>query len=189
MLPDHPSKPFKDGFLGFMLNFTAPSMVYDHGLGALPGFKNLPPSEARAKLALIFSNNFKIATAFFREAEICNQQNELELAVFMLHQATEFVYKSFLLSLSEMETKTHKIETFKCQLEGIAPRLNAIFVNQSDEDIRLFQLLEGAYYKSVYDDRFKVSQEDFNQLKERLTLLYLDAPTIFEHLMKELRIW
>lgn len=182
----------KDGFnkgqLFFLLNFNQRHLVYDDGSLSIP---NLGFSEhllAKEQMHRLFAPNFKLANAFLQGAFSESKREELCLAVFMLHQATEFTYRAFLLSFCGTDQKTHSIAVFQNHLKRLTPTLNAVFNLDIPEDKRLFDLLEDAYLHARYEPSFKVSASDFELLYAKVQQILREAERVLAYYQSVLDI-
>ncbi|HTN19701.1 MAG TPA: hypothetical protein VL125_04465 [Pelobium sp.] len=83
------------GQLFFLLQFNQKHLVFDDGNLSIPILGLSERLLAKAQMAAVFAPNFKLANAFLKSALLQNDRGELNLAAFMLHQATEFTYRAF----------------------------------------------------------------------------------------------
>ena len=110
-----------------------------------------------------FDERFERAGSFLKGAKFYYDENDYKMASFMLHQAIENLYFAVTLTFSLYSPKEHNL--FK--ISGYAKRhtleVAKVFPRDSDEEQRLFQLLDDAYVQARYNPNFAVTKEDIEK--------------------------
>lgn len=105
------------------------------------------------------------------------------MASFMLHQTIELTYRYLELLLTAKERITHSIRCHHRFLKESCSLYPAIFNDEVDEDIHLFQVLEDIYRATRYEDKFQVDLETLLQLEGKMETVLSAAVVIFEQVV------
>lgn len=158
-------------------------LVYD-SKGQVPF---LPISERLKSVAQKITHDYTMgqarAHAFLKGAIFYLGQEELGLAAFMLHQATEQALRAFLTILSGQEVRTHSITELKQHLKRYGLPLDTLLQSKTEEDKYLLDRLEKAYTCARYTNRYEITLEDLLQLLRRVKKLLQDLESSFKDLM------
>jgi len=158
-------------------------LVYDGKTQTLP----LPLSQRQKAVAQMATHDYTKgqarAHAFLRGALFYLGQEELGLAAFMLHQATEQALRAILMSLSGQEVRTHSLTELKQHVKRYGLPQNTLLLSKAEEDKYLLDRLEKAYTCARYTDRYEITLEDLLQLLTRVKSLLNDLENFFEELM------
>lgn len=174
---------FKENSLMYLINCVKDNLIYDDGKKALPKMNIAKLRECKEQTEKLFHSNFKIASSFFKEAEDSLNDGNYTLATFFLHQTTELTYRALIAALTGADKKTHSIRNLKLPLERIAPTINRLFPDDSEEEIYLLSTLEDAYTKARYCPEFEVEDRIALLLFERVKKLQeLALDTFNSHL-------
>ena len=146
-------------------------MLYDSGKYKLARRRKLDYTEIAEMAQEYFEDKFPFATRFFANAQRDAQDGELRMSAFNLHQATEnflrtipmvfilYGYKEHDLAFLMNECKKHTLEIYRA------------FPQDTDEERRLFKLLQDAYVQARYNKNFVVTRADIDALIPRIELL------------------
>ena len=148
-------------------------LLYDSKKFSLANAKRLSPKveqKLRKKDFVWWSTK---AQGFFKGYEFYLQEEENNLAFFMLHQATESAYVTFLLVFTGYRPKTHDLAKLRKQIERIDKSFRDILPTKTRRNQRLFDLLRRGYV----DARFK---NDYHITKKELTTLASQIETLME---------
>ncbi|MBL3655110.1 HEPN domain-containing protein [Fulvivirga sediminis] len=111
------------------------------------------------------------ANEFLKTAELCSLCQQNTLAVFMLHQSTEQGLTALLKAGAGYHRRTHNLGRLIRLSYLITSKTQHIFPQDSEQDKRLFKLLQNAYSDARYKRDYKVSNADFSVLLERVKSL------------------
>jgi predicted nucleotidyltransferase/HEPN domain-containing protein len=131
----------------------------------------LAPDAARAEAQKHFDQWFKSAAGFARNASYAIEDDDKNLAAFLLHQAAERFYHSVMLVSTLYSPKSHKLGFLRGHAEEIAPELIEAWPRDDRFSRRCFELLRQAYVNARYSPHYKVSDEELTWLGERVAIL------------------
>jgi predicted nucleotidyltransferase/HEPN domain-containing protein len=133
--------------------------------------RKLPPEAARAEAQKHFDQWFPSAQGFARNAQYAINDNDGNLASFLLHQAVERFYHCTLLVLTLYSPKSHKLNFLRSHCEEIAPELIAAWPRDDKFSRRCFELLRQAYVNARYSPHYAVTAEELDWLGQRVAEL------------------
>ena len=93
------------------------------------------------------------------------------LAAFNLHQATEALYTAYLLVVTGYKPKTHDIEKLRDRTKGYSKEFRDVFPLRTEHDRHLFDLLKRAYVDARYRKDYEITEQELNDLYERVKTL------------------
>jgi len=134
-----------------------------------------PHHLSRAKRQLearrYFDHWFPSAAGFQRNAGYALRDRDLNLAAFLLHQATERYYHCVLLVLTLYSPKSHKLNFLRSQAESHDSRLIEAWPRSTRFGNRCFELLRRAYVDARYSPHYQVTPEELEWIEERIDVL------------------
>jgi len=126
------------------------------------------PQQALDTAKEYFEEGFPSAIKRFEGAQFYHQKGYLKDAAFDLHQATERLYSSLLLTLTFYAPYNHNIAFLRSLAEGLDRRLYGIWPETAHRERAMFQKLKEAYTKARYSKHYKISEEELNWLGARV---------------------
>jgi len=126
------------------------------------------PQQALAAAKEYFEEGFPSAIKRFEGAQFYQQKGYLKDAAFDLHQATERLYSSLLLTLTFYAPYNHNIAFLRSLAEGLDRRLYGIWPETAHRERAMFQKLKEAYTKARYSKHYKISEEELAWLGARV---------------------
>ncbi len=96
---------------------------------------------------------------FFR----CSEKH-YKTAAFQLNQAVEYAYKAILLIFCGECPQEHHLDILGVRAADYCPQLKGIIPSQTDDQMKLFELLDYAYIGARYDREYKITKEQLEQL-------------------------
>lgn len=133
-------------------------------------------AQAFKQQALSYHRSFKremeTAIQFLNGAIWYIDHRILGLATFMLHQATELVYRSFLSALGDKVVRTHDLNKLRKYLQRFIPEILGAFDEDEILEVRLLSLLEKAYCDARYHALYQISLSRVNKLLEGVKRLH-----------------
>src|SRR5258708_3495820 len=108
------------------------------------------------------------AEAFFRSALFNKQQRERKIAVFLLHQAAEQIYQAILLAFTGYKPCTHNLDKLRRYTNRFSIELAFLFPRNNAEEDHLFKLLLQGYVDARYKEDYEITEEELDQLTERI---------------------
>ncbi|RWU06358.1 HEPN domain-containing protein [Pedobacter chitinilyticus] len=119
-----------------------------------------------------FEKEMEIGKQFLNGAVWYIERKILGLATFMLHQATELVYRSFLSALGDKVVRTHDLNKLRKYLQRFVPEILGVFDEDEMMETRLLSLLEKAYCDARYHALYQISFARVNKLLEGVKRLH-----------------
>lgn len=147
-------------------------MLYDSGEYQLATPRKLNFAEIKEMAAEYFNNKFPEATDFSYHAKVAFERETYQMASFMLHQATESYLKTIPLVYILYGYKEHDLEYLLDKCKPFTMELSQVFPRDTEEEERLFKLLQRAYIESRYNKKnFIVTEADIDALIPKIELL------------------
>ncbi|MDR6803172.1 HEPN domain-containing protein/predicted nucleotidyltransferase [Dyadobacter sp. BE34] len=146
-------------------------ILFDSGNLRLAAPKQLQPEARANKAKAQFDKWFENANGFLKTFHFNFQENDLTIAAFQLHQATERYYSAILLVFTDYKPKLHDIEELGNQVAKLHSAFATIFPKTTSEEARLFDLLKKAYIDARYEMHYHVEKHELEYLGERVKLL------------------
>ncbi|MHC4395521.1 MAG: HEPN domain-containing protein [Planctomycetota bacterium] len=159
-------------------------ILYDSGRFKLARRKKLKPAEAKQHAQAHFDEAFTSAKGFYRFYEVGIEENNLKGAVFQLHQAAEFAYKTVLLVFGSECPQEHHLDILGDLAADYCPELAGLIPRESDESKELFELLDYAYIGARYDIHYKITKQQLEQLSPCVKKLHEVTKAVCEKKIK-----
>jgi len=143
-------------------------VLYDSGKHKLTPPKKLTPKQYQQKAQDYYNQWFEAANGFYKTFNFNLIENDCQLAAFQLHQSVERYYTAILLVFTDYRPKTHNLETLEVKILMCSKRF-AVFPKTTEEEKRLFELLNKAYIDARYKmDEYNITKEDLEYLSARV---------------------
>ena len=146
-------------------------LLYDSNETKFVEPKMLTAEERKEIAQKDFDKWFTTAKSFIKGGRFYLAENDLRLAAFELHQATERTYNAILLVFTGYKPKTHNLEKLRCYTKPFSDELNSIFPKDSNQEEHIFNLLQKAYIEARYSDDYKIEKSEVEELIYRVTNL------------------
>lgn len=142
------------------------------------------PAEALKLAREYFDEWFPSAGEFYDGYLFGIEKNRYKWGAFQLHQATERLYHTLLLTCTFYTSHSHNIENLRKQGRRLDPRLVYVWPDDTKEARRRFSLLKEAYVKARYSKHYRIGADDLTWLGERVQELGAIVQEVCaEHLM------
>lgn len=148
-------------------------VLYDSGNFQLQNPKKLTAQEAQQKAQEYFDQWYKSANGFFKGFKFYTQEQEedLNIASFQLHQAVERYYTTILLVFTDYRPKEHDLEKLDIRVRNCDHRFD-VFPRATNIEKDRFELLKRAYIDARYKmDENSISHPDLEYLAEKVERL------------------
>jgi uncharacterized protein len=142
--------------------------LYQSDDSDLPEPRPKTPEQALAMAKEYFEEWFPSAARFKQAAEFLAVQNGPREAAFNLHQAAERLYHCVLLVCTFYTPHVHNLAFLRTQAERIDRRLVHIWPQDTRRERGLFEKLKAAYVKARYSRHYRISEDEFAWLGERV---------------------
>ena len=140
-------------------------MLYDSGEGSPAPPRELNFSEIKDMALEYYCDKFQEAKEFEDIVGFTCQRECYHMASFMLHQATEYYLKTVPLVYILYGYKEHRLDFLIEKCKPYTLELAKVFPRDTDEEKRLFDLLQRAYIEARYNKKkFVVTKEDIDAL-------------------------
>ncbi|ASV84574.1 nucleotidyltransferase domain protein [Ochrobactrum quorumnocens] len=150
---------------------------------AQPGALN--PEDAYRVAKEYFHDRLPHARAFTRFSEFGINQGDLKEAAFLLHQAIEQAYSSFLLVTTNYSPASHNLKFLRRLSEGQRNELAKAWPQDQQRYKAWFNIVNEAYVKARYSPHFDITEEALRWLLQQTNLLIAEIEEICsQHLEK-----
>ncbi|QMV13634.1 HEPN domain-containing protein [Vibrio spartinae] len=137
----------------------------------LPTPGNLSEAERVAIASKHFNHWFESAEQHEKYFRIMFENKDLNLAAFMLHQATERLFACTLLVCTNYLPKTHNIESLRSMCAQQDPAFAELFPMDNKFHRRSFQRLKRAYIDARYSEHYEITAEELTYLQSEVDKL------------------
>ena len=110
-------------------------------------------------------------SSFLAGAELFIIRKEHKMAAFMLHQCAEHALLAILKKGSGLRVNTHSIDKLLRYCSMVDHRIPHIFPRHTEQQQRLFQLLQKAYIDTRYKDDYHIHTTDLEAIRSMLRKL------------------
>ncbi|MDD5698325.1 MAG: HEPN domain-containing protein [Victivallaceae bacterium] len=146
-------------------------LLYDSGSCKLERRRRIDPARRLEIAVEDFELWFESANGFFRQYKHAVNDNELNIAAFELHQATERFYDAALLVCTGYCPKLHNIERLGRMISRVHPEFLKIFPQKTKREKDLFKQLKKAYVDARYKKDYRITQDELDYLVKRVEKL------------------
>ena len=147
-------------------------MLYASGEYRLATPRELDYAEIKEMAEAYYKDKYSDAEDFLFHAKIAQERRTYQMCSFMLHQATENFIKTIPLVYVLYGYKEHDLEFLIEKCKPYTLDLAKVFPRDTDEEERLFKLLQRAYIEARYNKKnFAVTKADIDVLIPRIELL------------------
>lgn len=142
--------------------------LYQSEDGELATPKPKRPADALKLAREYYEEWFPSAGEFFETYEFAFSKKRYKQAAFLLHQTTERLYHTLLLTCTFYTSHSHNIENLRRQGRRLDPRLVYVWPDDAKEARRRFSLLKEAYVKARYSKHYRIGADDLEWLGARV---------------------
>ena len=146
-------------------------MLYNSGRYKLARRRKLNYREIKELAEEYYNDRFERANDFLRNAMYDKNDERYKICSFHLHQACENYYNSIILTFTLYSPKEHSLITLSGRAKTHSLESSEAFPRDTEEEKRLFDLLQDAYVQARYNLHFRVTKEDIEALIPKVALL------------------
>lgn len=146
-------------------------MLYDSGEYTLSECRTLNYAEIGTIAQDYFDDKFGRADSFLIDVRHATDRGDFKQASFYLHQAVENYLRTIPLVYILYGYKDHDLELLMNRCKKHTLELGQVFPRNTDEEERLFKLLQRAYVEARYNRNFLVTQADIDALMPKIERL------------------
>jgi HEPN domain-containing protein len=131
-------------------------------------FPPLDPVKTFVCADIRYEHLWKIALGFLEAAAEAEEKETYCNTLFFLHQAVEQACRALIRVHTAYKVDIHNLDRLLKICFSIDPDLIHYFPQNTNEDKRLFQLLQDSYYQARYYEGFEIQDQDVSILMERV---------------------
>ena len=146
-------------------------MLYNSGRYKLARRRKQNYREIKELAEEYYNERFERDNEFLLGAIFYNEQGLHKMASFNLHQACENYYNSIILTFTLYSPKEHSLIKLSARAKTHSLESSKAFPRNTEEEKRLFDLLQDAYVQARYSLHFRITQEDIEALIPKVELL------------------
>ena len=146
-------------------------MLYNSGRYKLARRRKQNYREIKELAEEYYNERFERGNEFLLGAIFYNEQGLHKIASFNLHQACENYYNSIILTFTLYSPKEHSLIKLSARAKTHSLESSKAFPRNTEEEKRLFDLLQDAYVQARYSLHFRITQEDIEALIPKVELL------------------
>ena len=146
-------------------------LLYNSRRFRLPAARKLNAKQRKGKAQANFDNWFQSAKGFLNQYKHALDDNELNIAAFLLHQAAERFYHTTLLVFTDYKPKVHDLVDLGVRVNRFSGEFKKAFPQKTPEEKRLFDLLKRAYVDARYNMAYKITTCELQTLAMRVRKL------------------
>ena len=146
-------------------------LLYDNGQYRLARRRKLDFAEIGDIAAEYYEDKFTFANRFFTNAQRDVEEGELRMSAFNLHQAVENYLRTIPMVYILYGYKEHDLASLMNQCKKHTLEIYRAFPQDTDEERRLFKLLQDAYVQARYNRNFVVTEADIHALIPKIEQL------------------
>ena len=178
-------RALSDGVIFFSKACTPENLVLDNGTQNLSLGKEKMSEDVSGKATEQFKKWSQKSARFLAQAKQYMEIGESALAVFLLHQALEFSLQAILNPIYGLRMTTHNLNKLLRYGSRLSAELSTLLPRDSEEDKRLFGLLQKAYVQSRYDLDYTISEPDVKLLWDKIDHLQANIERVFENILSK----
>ncbi|VAW48927.1 hypothetical protein MNBD_GAMMA03-1557 [hydrothermal vent metagenome] len=146
-------------------------MLFDSGKLELAEPIELHANERKKIAEDDFEYWLKGANGFMKMFTHAVEQDELNIAAFLLHQTVEKLYGTILLVFTRYKPSTHDLEKLGSRVASVEIEFLRVFPQGTEQEKARFELLRKAYVSARYNPSFVITAEELEWLAGRVKCL------------------
>ena len=146
-------------------------MLYNSGRYKLARRRKQNYREIKELAEEYYNERFERGNEFLLGAIFYNEQGLHKMASVLLHEACENYYNSIILTFTLYSPKEHSLIKLSARAKTHSLESSKAFPRNTEEEKRLFDLLQDAYVQARYSLHFRITQEDIEALIPKVELL------------------
>ena len=170
----------RNGHIFYSLNFIPANLVYDDNVLEYPVTSKEALQTMKQQTLEKFIGYHAKAIDFYESALSLNKNRSTSITLFMLHQATELIFRGILVSLNGYDKKTHEIQALKKYIRRCAQPLNKCLPDITESEKQSLDILNSAYLRARYEENYAIRDEDRAYLFEKIMELLSFSKTYVE---------
>ncbi len=139
-------------------------VLFDSGAYKLARRRKLDYTEIRDRAQKYFDDKFGRATQFLKGVTFYCEDGDCKMASFLLHQSAENFLRTIPMVFILYGHKSHDLSELMNAAKKHTTEIFNTFPRDTEEEKRLFDLLQRAYIESRYNPDFEITKEDIDVL-------------------------
>lgn len=139
-------------------------VLFDSGAYKLARRRKLDYTEIRDRVQKYFDDKFGRATQFLKGVTFYCEDGDCKMASFLLHQSAENFLRTIPMVFILYGYKSHNLSELMNAVKKHTTEVFEVFPRDTEEEKRLFDLLQRAYIESRYNPDFEITKEDIDAL-------------------------
>ncbi len=139
-------------------------ILYDSGTYKLARRRRLDYTEIKDRAQKYFDDKFGKANQFLKGVSFYCADKDYNMASFLLHQSAENLLRTIPMAFILYGHKSHNLSELMNAVKKYTTNIFEVFPRDTEEEKRLFDLLQRAYIESRYNPDFEVTKEDIDAL-------------------------
>ncbi len=146
-------------------------ILYDSGTYKLARRRTLDYTEIKERAQKYFDDKFGRALSFLMDAPHPTNRKDYKQASFYLHQSAENFLRTIPMVFILYGHKSHDLSELMNAAKKHTTDIFKAFPRDTEEEKRLFDLLQRAYIESRYNPDFEITKEDIDALIPKIEQL------------------
>ncbi|WP_300868953.1 HEPN domain-containing protein [uncultured Alistipes sp.] len=139
-------------------------VLFDSGAYKLARRRKLDYTEIRDRAQKYFDDKFGRATQFLKGVTFYCEDGDCKMASFLLHQSAENFLRTIPMVFILYGHKSHDLSELMNAAKKHTTEIFRVFPRDTQEEQRLFDLLQRAYIESRYNPDFEIVKADIDAL-------------------------
>lgn len=147
-------------------------VIYDLGNICREAITEIKASTNNKEATKQWEDGLSKAKEFLAGAELYRVRKQHKMAAFMLHQSAEQALRTLLKVGTGYHANTHSIDRLLRYGSLVTYQLPQLFPRQTEQEKRLFNLLQKAYIDTRYKEDYKITDEELLTLTEKIRRIH-----------------
>ncbi|WP_295989721.1 HEPN domain-containing protein [uncultured Alistipes sp.] len=139
-------------------------VLFDSGTYKLARRRKLDYTEIRDRAQKYFDDKFTLALDLYENVFFDYKRTKYKLSSFHLHQSAENLLRVIPMVFTLYGHKSHNLSELMNAAKKHTTEIFRVFPRDTQEEQRLFDLLQRAYIESRYNPDFEITKEDIDAL-------------------------
>jgi HEPN domain-containing protein len=146
------------------------------------------PTQAAVKARKHMTHHILLASGFLDSAKECLRTGKYHLSIFMLHQVVEQCCMSLIRVHIAYRADIHNLKRLLHLCDSFSPALSGLFLDESEEGHRLFNLMLKSYSAARYNYDFHVEAADAEKLCNQVSAFFEMTAVLCEDKIESLAL-
>lgn len=153
-------------------------ILFDSGAYKLARRRKLDYTEIKERAQKYFDDKFDKANQFLKGVGFYCEDGDCKMASFHLHQSAENFLRTIPMVFILYGHKSHDLSELMNAAKKHTAEIFKVFPRDTEEEKRLFDLLQRAYIESRYNSEFEITKEDIDALVSKIEQLRSIVATV-----------